>query len=136
MNVLLSLGLFPFSVATLAHDEFARKTSWRHANVTRVGARDALQFTGPGEDQVTLPGTAYAELSDGRASLDQLRAMADAGAPWPLVDGVGRVLGSYVIVTVDERQSEFFPDGTPRRIDFTVELLRVDDPAGRAGAFA
>ena len=131
MQALLSLGMFAFTLSTLAHDELQRRTSWRHASNPRIGARDALQFTGPGEDTVSISGTAVAELQDGRASLDQLRAMAATGNPWPLVDGLGTVFGQFVITALDERQKHFMPDGTPRRIDFGLDLLCVDAPADR-----
>jgi len=126
MSALLSIGMFAFSVATLSHDELKRKRSWRHATTSRIGARDATQFTGPGEDNVSISGSAYAELQDGRASLDQLAAMAATGEPQQLVDGMGSVYGSFVIVALDEGQRHFFPNGQPRRIDFSLELLAVD----------
>lgn len=127
MNVLLSLGLFGFSIPTLAHDELKRKRSWRHATTPRVGARDAAQFTGPGEETVSISGSAHAELQDNmRASLDELAAMAATGQPHQLVDGLGRVYGSFVILTLDEGTRHFFPNGEPRRIDFRLELLAVD----------
>lgn len=127
--MLLALGLFAFGIPTLAHDELQRRAAWRHATSTRIGARDATQFIGVGEETIAITGTAYAELSDGRASLDQLRAMADNGDAWPLVDGAGRVFGAYVIQTIDEGQSVLLADGTPLKIDFTINLLRVDDEA-------
>lgn len=125
--ILISLGMFPFHVPTLAHDELQRRSDWRHARSSRIGARDAVQFVGPGDETVSLSGSAYAELSLGRASLDQLREMAGTGETWPLVDGAGRVFGSFVITGVDERHKALLDDGTPRRIDFGIDLLRVDE---------
>ncbi|MGT2513427.1 phage tail protein [Sphingomonas panni] len=124
--MLMSLGLFPFSIATLAHDDLSRRTAWRHATSPRVGARDATQFVGPGEESVGIGGTAHAELTDGRASLDRLRDMAATGQAWPLVDGAGTVFGAFVIQTLDEKHKALWPDGTPRAIDFSIDLLRVD----------
>jgi phage protein U len=124
---LVSLGMFVFSLPTLAHDELQRRCDYRHARNARVGARDAVQFLGPGDDTVSLSGSAYAELSQGAASLDELRDMAATGEHWRLVDGSGRVFGSFVITGIDERQKHFFPDGTPRRIDFAIDLLLVDE---------
>nr|WP_317892050.1 phage tail protein [uncultured Sphingomonas sp.] len=124
--MLMSLGLFPFSLDTLAHEDLTRRTAWRHAASQRIGRRDATQFVGPGEETVSIGGTAYAELTDGRLSLDQLRDMADSGDAWPLVDGAGMIFGAFVIQTLDERHKALFADGTPRAIDFQLELLRVD----------
>lgn len=130
---LMSLGMFVFSIPTLAYDQLQRRTDYRHARTGRVGARDATQFLGPGEETVSLSGTVYAEIADGENLIDQLRAMAAEGEVWPLLSATGRVFGSYVITNIDERQQHFFPDGTPRAVDFGLDLLRVDD-SSQSGA--
>lgn len=132
MQQLMALGLFVFSLPTLAHQELSRKRDWRFARAARIGARDDAQFTGPGEDSIQLSGSSYAELSDGTASLEALAAMAATGRAWPLVDGTGRVFGAYVIETVDEKHRELLADGTPLRIDFDLSLGRVDEEGERA----
>lgn len=126
---LIALGMFLFEIGTLAHDELQRKTDWRHARAGRVGARDATQFIGPGDETVSMSGSVYAEIADGRLSLDDLRTMGNAGDALPLVSGNGTVFGNYVITALDERHAALLPDGTPLRIDFAIDLLRVDDPA-------
>ena len=126
---LMALGMFLFEIGTLPYDELQRKASWEHAKASRVGARDATQFVGPGDETITLSGSVYAEISDGRVSIDDLRTIADDGEAQPLVDGRGTVYGTYVITAIDERQAYLMSDGRPRRIDFGIDLLRVDDPA-------
>lgn len=136
MSTMMALGTFVFSLPTLAYDELQRRTEWRHARNPRVGARDATQFVGPGEDTVSLSGTAMAELQDGRASLDTLRSMAADGDAYPLVDGAGRVWGSFVVTNVDERQAVFLADGTPLKIDFGIDLLLVDGNIDQASVMS
>ncbi|EIZ77783.1 phage P2 GpU family protein [Novosphingobium sp. Rr 2-17] len=126
---LMALGMYLFEMGTLPFEDMQRKTDWQHARSARVGARDATQFTGPGNETISLSGAVYTELTDGRVSLDDLRAMADEGNAWPLVGGAGDVYGSFVITAIDERHAYLMSDGTPRRIDFGVDLLRVDDDA-------
>lgn len=127
--MLMSLGDFPFALSTLAHDELTRRTAWRHALSARIGHRDASQFVGPGEETVTISGTAHAELTDGRACLDRLRVKGDEGLAWPLVDATGTVFGAFVLQTLDEKHRAFFADGTARAIDFQIGLLRVEADA-------
>jgi phage protein U len=127
--MMMSLGLFLFSLPTLAYQELQRRTDYRHAQQARVGARDASQFLGPGDETIALNGTAMAELQDGQASLDALREMGASGEAWSLVDGTGRAYGAYVIIELDERHHEFHADGTARQIDFGIDLRRVDDAA-------
>lgn len=133
---LMALGMFIFELGSLAPDELQRKADWQHARAPRVGARDAAQFIGPGAETITISGATYAELADGRVSLDELREMAAAGDAVPLVSGAGEVFGTYVIEAIDERHAYMMQDGRPRRIDFAIDLLRVDDPAqeDQAGA--
>jgi phage protein U len=126
---LMALGMFLFQIPTLAYDELQRKTDWRFARSARVGARDAVQFLGPGDEKISMSGAVYAEIADGRVSIDQLREMADQGEALPLVDGSGTVFGNFVILAIDERHVAMMADGRPLRIDFVIDLLRVDDPA-------
>ena len=126
---LMALGMFLFELGTLPFDELQHKMDWRHARAPRIGARDATQFVGPGDETVTLSGAVYTELSDSAVSLEDLRIMAATGEAWPLVSGSGRVYGNFVITAIDERQTYLMADGSPRRIDFGIDLLGVDDPA-------
>lgn len=125
--MMLSLGQFVFSLDTLAYQQLQRATDWRHAENSRVGARAASQFVGPGGDTITLDGVLLPEVAGSRASLDTLRDMGSQGAAWSLVDGNGVVYGAFVLLSVHETNTLFFADGTPRRTEFTIELRRVDD---------
>lgn len=125
--MMLALGMFVFSLNTLAYQELQRQTDWRHASSNRVGAQPARQFVGRGEDSITLPGVLLPELAGDIDCLDELRRMANTGKAWPLVDGTGRMRGLYVIESLSEGQTLFFRDGTPRRIDFSLSLKRTDE---------
>ncbi len=125
--MLMALGMFLFDLPTLAHDELQRRASWRHARAARVGARDATQFVGPGEETISLSGAVYAEITDGRVSIEDLRTMAASGEAWPLLDGTGTVFGDFVIEAIDERHAHLMLDGRAQRIGFAIDLLRVDD---------
>ncbi len=123
--MLMALGMFLFDLPTLAHDELQRKASWRHARSARIGARDATQYVGPGEETVNLSGAVYAEITDGRVSIENLRAMAETGEAFPLLDGTGAIFGDFVIEAIDERHKYLMSDGRAQRIDFEIDLLRV-----------
>lgn len=125
--MLMSLGQFVFQLQDLAYSELARATAWRHASNSRVGARPALQFVGPGEDTITLSGVLVPEVAGTLQSLATLRAMADAGDAYAMVDGAGRIFGAWVIERIEEGGSAFTPDGIARRTAFTVSLKRADD---------
>lgn len=125
--MMLALGMFVFSLHTAAYQEMQRQTDWRHPSSNRVGAQPARQFLGRGEDAITLPGVILPELAGSALSLDALRLMADTGKAWPMVEGSGRIYGLWVIESISETRTLFFRDGTPRRIEFTLNLKRIDD---------
>ena len=126
--MMMSLGQFVFSLSTLAYQELQRRTSWKHASTSRVGGRNARQFTGPGDDTITLTGWFAPDQGIGKlSSLTELRTMADEGDAYALVDGTGTVYGAFVIEGLDEGQSLHQKDGTLRRVEFTLNLTRVDD---------
>ncbi|RGE46135.1 oxidoreductase [Comamonas testosteroni] len=129
-STLMALGQFIFGLQTLAYEELKRSNSWRHPSNSRVGARPARQFVGVGDDQITLSGWVAPELIGTYASVAELRAMGDSGQAFALVAGTGEVFGQYVIESLNETGTLHYEDGTPRRIAFDLQLVRVDDDLG------
>lgn len=125
--MMMVLGMFVFSLPTLVYQELQRQTEWRHPSTSRIGARPARQYLGPGEDSITLPGVLLPELAGELLSLDALRLMADTGKAWPLIEGSGRIYGLWVIESLQETKTLFFRDGAARRIEFSLALKRVDE---------
>jgi len=125
--MMMVLGMFVFSLPTLAYQELQRQTQWKFASNARVGRRDAVQFTGKGDDLITLTGWIAPELTGSAFSLDALRLMADTGKSWFLIQGTGRIYGSYVIESMDEGRTVLDGDGDAKRIEFTIKLKRTDD---------
>lgn len=132
--MMMTYGTFVFSLSTAAYEQLQRQMTWRHASSERLGARPARQYVGPGDDSISLQGTISAELVDNLQVLDELREFADQGKPQALVEGSGRVYGAYLLVSLSETRKEFFPDGTPRLIEFQLQLERDDDGAAEAVA--
>lgn len=49
-------------------------------------------------------------------------------AAWPLIEGSGTYYGLYVIVSLNERKSDFFfRDGAAQQIEFDLKLERIDE---------
>lgn len=128
--MMMSLDQFVFALATAPYTELQRQRSWKHRTSSRVGARDASQFTGAGDDIVTLNGMVAPDNGIGtRASLDKLATMADEGDAYVLVDGVGNVHGAFIIEGLNETATYHTKEGVPRKIEFNLTLKRVDDSA-------
>ena len=125
--MMMALGMFVFSQETLAYQEFQRQTEWRHGSTSRIGTNPARQYLGRGDDSITLPGVLLPALAGTQLSLDTLRTMADTGKAWPLVEGTGKIYGTWIIESLSETRTLFFRDGQARRIEFTLTLKRIDD---------
>lgn len=127
-DVMLALGDFRFSISTAAYDQLQRSTDYRWSSQDRIGKAPALQFGGPGADTIELPGTIYPHYAGGLGQIDGMRTEANKGKPLLMVDGLGRVCGYWVIEAVRETQGVLFADGVPRRMEFSLNLRRYNDP--------
>lgn len=124
---MMRLGSFTFSLETAAYQEFQRATEYTWASQARFGQDDALQSTGNGPDNITLPGVVFPEFRGGTGQLDALRALAAQKLPQTLIDGRGRILGEWVITNVDERGDTFAAAGVARRMEFNIKLRRFQE---------
>ena len=126
--MLLALGQFIFDVDTMTYSEMQRSRSWSYASNSISQGRDQHQFTGAGEETVTIPFLIYQSHGFGnRQSIDDLSEMADSGSGYVLIDGSGYLYGVFSITAIDDTQSYITNRGVPRKIDGTMKLMRVDD---------
>lgn len=127
VSAMAVLGPFVFGLSTAAYQSMQHEYAQRHPSNSRVGARPARQHIGPDDELITLPGVLLPELTGGRNALSVLRYMSETGKAWPLLDGTGNFYGMFVIESISQTHSYFFPDGAPRRTEYTLKLARVDD---------
>ncbi|HHQ4533276.1 TPA: phage tail protein [Aeromonas veronii] len=125
--MMMTLGWFVFMRSTVAPQSQQDERAWRHPGNNRVGARPSYQYLGPDDELSTLSGVLYPELTGGPVSLDMLNSMGDSGQAFPLIQGDGVMRGSFVIEGISTTRSEFFQDGSARKIEFSIKLKRVDD---------
>ena len=126
--MILSLGQFVFSVDTLTFNELQRSRSWSFASNDIAQGRPQYQFTGTGEEMISIPFLIYQEHGFGnRQSVDDLAEMADTGAGYVLIDGSGYIYGVFAIDSIDDNRSFLTINGVPRKVDGTLKLTRVDD---------
>lgn len=130
--VMMQLGSFQFGINTAAYQTLTRSTEWRWPSQDRFGKPPVLQHVGPGGDSITLPGVIYPEWRGGFGQVEQMRALAGQGEPLQLIDGTGSSFGRWAIKRIEENQSVFADAGAPRKIEFTLQLLRYfeTDAAG------
>jgi phage protein U len=133
IHMLMTLGFFVFGMKTLPYQQLQRQVTWRHPSNSIVGGRPKRQFTGRGDESITLSGVLYPEITGGKISLAALEAMADEGMAWPLLEGTGWFYGLYVIEELSTTATAFFPDGAARKIEFSIKLARTDDEPSLLG---
>lgn len=120
--VMMALGAFRFGVNRASYQSFTRAAAWRWEAQDRLGRRPALQFLGPGIEEITLEGEIYPHFKGGLRQVEMMRLVASAGQPLMLVDGLGWVWDRWVITSIEETKTVFLADGAPRKIEFNVTL--------------
>ncbi len=134
---LFQLGEFQFDLPNGVPQTLDRSAEYRWEEQQRLLRDPAWQFIGPGSQQISLEGVLFPQAGfAGRVgSLDSLRELAAAGKPLMFTAGNGKIFGRWAIRNIREGQSHFVAGGSPRQIDFTVELVRYgEDNPGLAAS--
>lgn len=114
--MMMVFGLFVFELRTLPYQQLQLSRNWRHVKNDRVGRSAKWQYVGAGENQLTLGGLLYPEITGGNLSLGAVSTMAYTGLAWPLIDGVGSIYGMYVITGLQETHQEFDRYGKAKKL--------------------
>lgn len=125
--MMLALGPYRFSLNTGAYQSLKRSSEYRWPSIERIGQEPLLQAIGQGSDRIDLDGVIYPHF---RGGLGQINAMRDAAARQEtlmLINGLGEVLGRFVITQIEETQNTFLADGIPRKIEFRLSLERYGE---------
>ena len=125
--MMMVFGLFVFELRTLPYQQLQLSRNWRHVKNDRVGRSAKWQYVGAGENQLTLGGLLYPEITGGNLSLGAVSTMAYTGLAWPIIDGIGSNYGMYVITGLQETHQEFDRYDKAKKIEFTLSLQRVDE---------
>lgn len=129
----MNLGGYPFALYSTPYQELTRKSGWDWPEQGRIGDTPAMQFTGKQAETMSLRGMLAPGLTGDRSSLELLRALADLGKPLTLVSGQGLFMGFWVITSLEQGEDVHWPDGTPRRMTFSLELKKYGDATGFLG---
>jgi uncharacterized protein len=121
-TVMMALGAFRFGVTGGSYQSLRRTAQYRWSGQDRLGRDPALQFAGPGAEEITLEGTIHPHYRGGLRQVEFMRLAARTGEPMMLVDGLGFVFRRWVITSVEETKTVLMSDGAPKQIDFRVTL--------------
>lgn len=141
MIPLLSLGPHIFEITGLNYQSLKRKTEAKWPAIARFGGRPGRQFTGFGEDEITIEGLLFPEEFGGGEAFEALRATQAAGKPvtmmgWAVGEGVSaEIFGRVVILTVEDEQTRIGRSGRGQRIEFTISLAPFHGEGKPIGLF-
>lgn len=91
----------------------------------RVGARPGMQNYGPDVEVHRVHGIMFPHdhrFAGSFQRFEELRSPITRSKPHRLASGYGRNFGLFVIKDVSDRQEFFNPDGSPRKLEFDLEL--------------
>ena len=125
--MMMALGNYFFSWLTASYQdkEESRNYRWEAQNV--VGQSPFYHYVGPGEQSLKLDGVIYSNYRGGILQIPLMKQTANQGKPLMLVDGLGNVLGLWIIMSLNEKQTVFNSNGLPRKATFSLDLKKYEE---------
>lgn len=127
--MLMQMGSVSFEVYPFNTHEYAMSSQTDFVRKPVLGARQPLEYVGEGEQKLTIQGKLIPRHLGGLNTMAEVHAMRVAASGQLLVRGDGKVLGWFVIETVEENSTMLGRDGVGQQIDFTITLARADKPS-------
>ena len=134
---LMGVGPYRFQIVGLNYQSLDREFEYRWKPQDRIGRRPAMQFLGPGQEKVKLKGVIYPNdprFGNGFSQLETMRREAMAGVPRGVASNLGRYYGLWCITKITDVQSYFAKNGSPRKVEFTIEMTAYGPDGGGLGA--
>lgn len=132
----IALGPYHFQALGFHMTDLTRDLQTPWAEIDVAMRFDALHWTGPKSDAVTIKGVLFPQEFGGLASLNGIAAAARAGRPLTLVTGAGDVGGHFVVVSVSEDWGFIDARGRPHRDAYQIQLRRYTGASGLGGILA
>lgn len=121
MRQQMVLGDFIFGLSRgFAYSTLLRSSDGGWGDLAIIASKPQSRQNAQKLEKLTFGGTAMYAI--GMQRLDELRALQNARAPLPLVDGIGRNWGLWRINALVETQSNVIDDGTAMVMTWTLEL--------------
>ncbi|WP_274626586.1 phage tail protein [Arvimicrobium flavum] len=121
----LALDTRPFGVNEMSRDADASIVA-----KPLFGAAPAKEFTGEGEDDITLSGQLLPTKIGGLTELEILHEMRRSGTQFPLMRGDGWRPGWYAITKISERHKDLGRDGVGFTVQCSISMTKVEPSVG------
>ena len=107
----------------MAYDRLSKNKTWRWDVNNTIGGSQVLQYSGDGDETVSLSGTTFPS-HNGNEPVENLIAEADKKEPLLMVGATGDVLGRFIIESVQIEESNFHVSGLAHLAGFTISIRR------------
>jgi uncharacterized protein len=124
----LTIDTTPFSI-----DAMERDSGSSIAIKPVMGRLQPKEFTGEGEDEITLSGQILPQVLGGMNEMETLQQMRVNGTRFPLMRGDGWRPGWYVITHISERHREIQRNGVGFVIAHAITMIKTDPDTGSGG---
>ena len=138
---LLALGPHVFEIAPLNFQEIERSTKTLWPTISRFGGRPGRQFTGYGEDSITITGLLFPDEMGGRDEYEAIRVTQAAAKPvlmlgWATGSSMAaNLFGRVVILNVQDTQSIINRQGFGLKIEFSIDVAPYHGDGKPVGLF-
>ena len=123
--VTMALGPFMFRAHGFGYTDVRRQLDTTWAEIETAGRLNALQWTGPRSEAITISGVLFPAEWGGSGTLEGVRLAAKNGIPLMMVSLGGMVFGSHAIQKIDEDRSYHDRFSVPGKIAYAIELKRI-----------
>lgn len=121
----LTVDTRPFSIDTMERQAGASIVS-----KPVIGALPPKEFTGEGEDEITLAGQILPVRIGGLDQLEIAHQMRRAGTRFPLMRGDGYRYGWFAITSISESHSELTRTGVPFVVRHSITMIKTEPDVG------
>jgi phage protein U len=134
-NVLMSLGSHVFAVLPVGYQRLEVDLQTKWTPMKNVGVYDKYQWLGPGSKMTRIEGVVYPVEYGGQAQLQAMLQSTEAGEVMMLTSASGTVFGPHAINTIKLKDSFVSSQGIPRKEEYMMELIYMDDGLSLSGIF-
>lgn len=128
--MLYMIGTLALDTRSFNVDDMSRDADASIVAKPLIGAAPAKEFTGEGEDDITLSGQLLPSKIGGLDELEILHQMRKAGTQFPLMRGDGFRYGWYAITKIGEQHKDLGRDGVGFAVRVTINMTRTEPDFG------
>lgn len=134
--MLFQIGPLTLDTAPFNADSFNRNAGADLAVKAIMGGRQAREFMGEADENISLTGQLLPTKIGGLTELELAQSLSTSGTKVPVMRGDGRMFGWYAIEKVSEQHTSLTRYGVGFVVRYTIDLVKVDTDGAAGGGQA